>query len=75
MIVRMNRSASAAVRRMKKVVTAAHANVLGVVATGAQSASGYGSYGDYYYAKNGNGNGHKPEGFARLRRRRSAAAD
>jgi capsular exopolysaccharide synthesis family protein len=65
MIVRMNRSASAAVRRMKTVVTSAHANVLGVVATGAESTSGYGSYGDYYHH---NGNGHHATGLGRLRR-------
>ena len=81
MIVRMNRSASAAVRRMKKVVNSAHATVLGVVATGAEPAGGYGSYGSYYYARNGdgngNGNGHgrRQDALRRLRRRRPVGVD
>jgi capsular exopolysaccharide synthesis family protein len=81
MIVRMNRSASAAVRRMKKVVTSANATVLGVVATGAEPAGGYGGYADRYYARNGNGNGNGdghgrgPEALRRLRRRRPVAVD
>jgi non-specific protein-tyrosine kinase len=72
MIVRMNRSASAAVRRMKKVAAAAQANVLGVVATGAEGVAGYGAYSDYY-AKNGNGR--RPHRLGRLRGRRAPAVD
>ena len=44
MIVRMNRSASAAFRRMKKVVNSAQATVLGIVATGAETSTSYGGY-------------------------------
>jgi succinoglycan biosynthesis transport protein ExoP len=46
MVVRMNRSSRAAVRRMKKVVSSTEARVLGVVATGSASAAA--GYGDYY---------------------------
>jgi succinoglycan biosynthesis transport protein ExoP len=46
MVVRMNRSSRAAVRRMKKVVSSTDARVLGVVATGSGSAAA--GYGDYY---------------------------
>jgi succinoglycan biosynthesis transport protein ExoP len=80
MIVRMNRSASAAVRRMKKVVTSAQATVLGVVATGAETSGTYGGYGDYYGSRgnghgNGNGGGRRQEALRRLRRRRPVAVD
>jgi capsular exopolysaccharide synthesis family protein len=46
MVVRMNRSSRAAVRRMKKVISSTGARVLGVVATGSGSAAA--GYGDYY---------------------------
>ncbi len=46
MVVRMNRSSRAAVRRMKKVVSSTDARVLGVVATGSGIAAA--GYGDYY---------------------------
>src|SRR5262249_52996223 len=46
MVVRMNRSSRAAVRRMKKVVSSTDARVLGVVATGSGTAAA--GYGDYY---------------------------
>ncbi len=79
MIVRMNRSASAALRRMKKVVNSAQATVLGIVATGAETSTTYGGYGDYYGRGNGNGNGNgggrRQDVLKRLRRRRPVAAD
>jgi receptor protein-tyrosine kinase len=46
LVVRMNRSSRAAVRRIKKVIAAAQGTVLGVVATGSGTAAA--GYGDYY---------------------------
>jgi capsular exopolysaccharide synthesis family protein len=61
LVVRMNRSSRAAVRRINKVIAAAQGTVLGVVATGSRvAAAGYGEY----YGKRGNR-------WMRLRRRRS----
>jgi Mrp family chromosome partitioning ATPase len=66
MIVRMNRSSRAAVRRLQKVIAATHGTIMGVVATGASSVTyGYGGDG-YYVSENGNGPGRR----GRLRRRR-----
>jgi polysaccharide biosynthesis transport protein len=45
LVVRMNRSSRAAVRRIKKVIASAQGSVFGVVATGsAKAAAGYGDY-------------------------------
>jgi capsular exopolysaccharide synthesis family protein len=70
-IVRMNRSSTAAVRRLLKVVSSAHASLLGVVATGmSATAGGYGDADEYYKQK-------EPEGGRRrglFRRRRSSTA-
>ncbi len=65
MIVRMNRSSRAAVRRLQKVIAASHGRVLGVVATGVTSAvQGYDKYG--YYAQGERAGGSRR---ARLRRK------
>jgi capsular exopolysaccharide synthesis family protein len=70
MIVRMNRSSRAAVRRLQKVIGSAGGTVMGVVATGSvRTAGGYGNRYGYYYAKNQNGRGSRPP---LSRRRRSA---
>ena len=61
MVVRMNRSSRAAVRRIKKVVASAHGTVVGVVATGSGAAAA--GYGDYY--------GRRGRRWLRLRRGRS----
>ena len=72
MIVRMNRSSRAAVRRLQKVIAATHGTIMGVVATGASSVTyGYGGDG-YYVSENGDGPGRR----GRLRRlRRGSAAE
>lgn len=73
-IVRMNRSATSAVRRLMKVIAAAKATVLGAIITGASGASaGYGA-GYYYYSKNGHGHGWASRRQGLLRRRRPPAA-
>ncbi len=65
-VVRMNRSVSGPIRRLLKVLSSAHVNVLGSVATGSESAeAGYGDY-DYYYAPDPAADGRT----RRLRRRR-----
>lgn len=65
MIVRMNRSSRAAVRRLQKIITSAHGAAMGVVATGTSSVTyGYGGE-KYYAARNGTGAGRR----RRLRRR------
>jgi succinoglycan biosynthesis transport protein ExoP len=72
MVVRMNRSSTAAVRRLLKVISSAHSSLLGVVATGTSAAAGgYGDADAYYKQKrrDGAGRGHGPFG-----RRRSGAA-
>jgi capsular exopolysaccharide synthesis family protein len=48
MIVRMNRSSAAAVRRLLKVSSSAHGTVLGVVATGSSRPGAYGDAYGYY---------------------------
>jgi hypothetical protein len=70
MIVRMNRSSRAGVRRLQKVIAAAHGNVMGVVATSAGSTT-YG-YGESYYQRQ-NGSGTAKRSLVR-RLRRSADA-
>ena len=75
MIVRMNRSSAAAVRRLLKVIESTNGSVLGVVATG--SSTGTGGYGDpnSYYAQT-HRRGRLRSGRLRRRRavRRKAAA-
>ena len=70
-VVRMNRTSRASVRRLQKVIDAAQGTVLGTVATGAGAvAPGYGTY-PYAY------DGHHAEGggvLGRLRRRTSVPA-
>ena len=61
LVVRMNRSSRAAVRRIQKVIASAHGTVLGVVATGSGTAAA--GYGDYY--------GKRGSRWRRLRRGRS----
>lgn len=55
LVARMNSSTREKVRRLRKIVNAAHGNLLGVVATGVASGPGYGYYASKYYtqAKNG----------------------
>lgn len=71
LIVRMNRSSRAAVRRLQKVIASSHGHVLGVVATGiASTAAGYDKYG--YYAQNGKGSGRRRRlRFKRHRKRKT----
>jgi polysaccharide biosynthesis transport protein len=77
MIVRMNRSSRAAVRRLQKVITSARGAVLGVVATGSTPAAG--GYGDGYgYYVEGRGDRTRRSLLRRWlrfpRRRRSATS-
>jgi capsular exopolysaccharide synthesis family protein len=70
-IVRMNRSSSAAVRRLQKVIAEAEGNPMGVVATGQATPTGrYGRYYSYRYSYGENG--HEPRRRFRIpfRRRR-----
>jgi capsular exopolysaccharide synthesis family protein len=48
MIARLNRSTRAGVRRLQQIITSANGTLLGVVATGAPSRSGYDGYGYGY---------------------------
>jgi polysaccharide biosynthesis transport protein len=54
-VARMNRSTRQTIRRLQKILLAAHANLLGVVATGATAGPGYEGYYPNYYSHNGNG--------------------
>lgn len=77
MIVRMNHSSRAAVRRMQKVIASANGTVVGVVATGSSATAG--GYGDgyRYYAEGEGGPGRRSllrRGRHARRRRRSSAA-
>lgn len=54
MIVRMNRSSRAAVRRLQKVIASTHGTVMGTVATGTGAVM-YGYGGDNYYETGGSG--------------------
>ena len=69
-IVRMNRSARAAVRRLQKMLGSAHGTVLGVVVTGSRAAAG--GYAAYQYT----GNGHRQGALSllHLRRQRTRAS-
>ncbi len=54
MIVRMNRSSRAAVKRLQKVIASTHGTVIGTVATGSATATyGYGRKGYYTAGTNG----------------------
>lgn len=65
-IVRMNRSARAAVRRLQKMLGSAHGTVLGVVVTGSGAVAG--GYAAYKYTENGHREG--ALGLLHLRRHR-----
>jgi polysaccharide biosynthesis transport protein len=66
-VLRMNRSSRAPVRRLQTMIASARGTVLGVVATGSRSlAGGYGAY----YAEDGHHGG--ALGLLHLRRRRSS---
>jgi Mrp family chromosome partitioning ATPase len=68
MIVRMNRSSTAAVRRLLKVISSANATLLGVVATGTSAAAGGYGDADAYY-KGGRRDGGRRRPFRRRRAR------
>jgi polysaccharide biosynthesis transport protein len=73
-VARMNRSTRQTIRRLQKMVTAAHGKLLGVVATGVTAGEGYYEhYATKYYAPNGTTNGSK--GAHVLRRRGHAETD
>jgi Mrp family chromosome partitioning ATPase len=55
LIARMNSSTRDKVRRLRKMVHAAHGNLLGVVATGVSAGPGYGYSASKYYAQARNG--------------------
>jgi hypothetical protein len=56
----MNRSSRQTVRRLRRVIAAAHGNVLGVVATAVSASARYDGYSYKYYAKESS-NGSHPE--------------
>jgi capsular exopolysaccharide synthesis family protein len=66
-ILRMNRSSRAAVRRLQQMLASARGNVLGLVATGSRAVAG--GYGTYPYADDGHRGG--ALGLLHLRRGRS----
>ncbi len=49
LISRMNRSSRDTIRRLQKIITAAHGQLLGTVATGVSSGPGYEKYSQAYY--------------------------
>lgn len=53
LVARMNRSTREKIRRLEKMVRAAHGTLFGVVATGVSSGIGYDYYMSTYYSKNG----------------------
>ncbi len=55
LVARMNRSTREKIRRLEKMVKAAHGNLFGVVATGVSTGIGYDYYMSKYYSKNGDG--------------------
>jgi capsular exopolysaccharide synthesis family protein len=65
-VARMNISTRQTIRRLQKIIEAAHGRLLGVVATGASAGLGYSHYYPAYYAQNGNGT--HPRRFANFRR-------
>lgn len=50
LVARLNQSDQATVERLRQIVTSAHGQLLGVVATGVASGVGYGQYTRSYYA-------------------------
>lgn len=50
LVARMNRSSRDTVRRLQKIILAAHGNLLGAVATGVTSGPGYEKYSQAYYS-------------------------
>lgn len=73
-VARMNRSTRQTIRRLQKMIIAAHGTLLGVVATGVTAGEGYYEhYATKYYAQNGSSNGSK--GPHILRRRGHTEAD
>lgn len=50
LVARLDQSDQATVRRLHQIITSAHGNLLGVVATGVSSGLGYKSYSRSYYA-------------------------
>jgi capsular exopolysaccharide synthesis family protein len=66
LVARMNRSTRERISRLRKIVSAAHGTLFGVVATGATTGLGYDHYTSGYYAQNGTGK------FGRRRRRVAA---
>jgi polysaccharide biosynthesis transport protein len=74
-VARTNRSSRQRIRRLQRMITAAHGNLLGVVATGVTATQGYYEhYATKYYAHNGSSNGHHG-GRHLLRRRKHPAAE
>ncbi len=71
MVVRMNQSSRAAVRRLQKVLFAAGATVVGVVATASTPGSGEYSGASGYYGVQNHG-GHRLRSLVRRRRRHAA---
>lgn len=75
-VARMNQSSRQTIRRLLKVIEAAHGNMLGVVATGATSGPGYSDYYPKYYSHTNGTNGTNGAGRTPLlRRRRDGSAD
>jgi non-specific protein-tyrosine kinase len=71
-VVRMNRTPGAALRRLQKIIESAHGTVFGAVATGSGAvAPGYGTYPYGYGGRDGRAAGI----FGRLRGRTSPAAE
>jgi Mrp family chromosome partitioning ATPase len=71
LVARMNRSSKETIRRLQRMITAAHGTLLGVVATGVRPGPGYESYAAKYYAPaKGRGSGLR----GRMRRSHPAAA-
>jgi receptor protein-tyrosine kinase/non-specific protein-tyrosine kinase len=65
LVARMNRSTRERISRLRKIVSAAHGTLFGVVATGATTGLGYDHYTSGYYTQNGTGRfgrrGREPE--------------
>jgi Mrp family chromosome partitioning ATPase len=59
LVARLNRSSRERIARLRRMVSAVHANLFGVVATGVSDRHGYGYYAPKEYARNGT-NGAEP---------------
>jgi Mrp family chromosome partitioning ATPase len=53
LVARMNKSSRVTIRRLQRIITAAHGTLVGVVATGAPAGAGYDHYSSKVYTKNG----------------------